>query len=62
MHYTRAKVNYCAQLGKNVVFACVSETENDWVCMNECDCDFENCCCRNLLVVKSDEIIENEYL
>ncbi len=55
MRYTRARVNYCPHLQKNVVFACVSERENCWECLNRFDCDFENCGCRNELVVKTDE-------
>lgn len=54
--YTRARVNYCAHLGKNVVFACINEEENNWECMNKQDCNFEALGCRNKLVVKTDEI------
>ena len=56
MTYTRARVNYCAHLGKNVVFACINEAENNWECMNKQDCNFEALGCRNKLVVKTDEI------
>lgn len=56
MTYTRARVNYCTHMGRNVVYACVSEKDDIWECMNKQDCGFETLGCQNKLVVKSDEI------